>query len=552
MPQTESAFRPTQKRRISPLTLRILAINILALAVLLGGLLYLDLYREGLVEAKTDALTTNGSIIAGALGEQAGTSLTGLPVLQPRAARTMVRRLAALTGTRARLFGERGDLLADSRVLVSAGRAVRSTPLDLEPSADNGALDLVFDWFSQLLRGQPNLPLYRQGSTQHARNFEEAVAAYDGNVTNQLRMAANGEVLISVAFPVQRFKKVLGVLVLSVGTADVEVAVARARLAILGVAAVALAVTVMLSLYLAGSIVRPIHRLAEAAESVRRRPSHRGDLPDLSERGDEIGDLSQILRSMTDTLYDRLDAIEGFAADVAHEIRNPLTSIRSAVEVLARGGEAEAQQRLIAIIEDDVRRLDRLIGDISDASRLDAELARVDPKPLDLVALTETVIDITRSSAAAEGLAFNFDIEREIVVNPDNAPDERMVVSGMESGIGQVLRNLLENAASFSPPGGEIQVRLMRRGGYARLLVDDAGPGLPEEKLDAVFDRFYSERLDNEAFGEHSGLGLSISRQIIAAHEGQIRAENRRDEGGNIVGARFVVELPISGSSASN
>jgi two-component system sensor histidine kinase ChvG len=535
------------RRRISPLTLRILAINIMALALLLAGLLYLDQYRDGLIEAKTESLEINGTIIAGALGESAGIAANGVPVLNPAGARTMVRRLVSLTGTRARLFGERGALLADSQVLISAGREVEAGVLVSEISARPGLLRRTWDHASEALRhivgGDPDLPLYHEARRQRAGDFSEVEAALVGRVVSKRRVSVDGEIIVSVALPVQHFKKILGALLLSAGTADVEAAVGDARLAIFSVFVAALAVTILLSLYLAGSISQPLHHLAEAAEAVRRRPGHRERIPDLSARNDEIGDLSAVLRDMTGALYDRLDAIEGFAADVAHEIRNPLTSIKSAVEVLARGGDAAFQARLIAIIEDDVRRLDRLIGDISDASRLDAELARAEFELVNLISLCETLIDISGATAGDDGPDYILEIEPGIEIEPGASRQDRFTVPGLESRLGQVLRNLLVNAATFSPPGGTVRIRLIFKGQWVHLSVEDDGPGIPRDKLDAVFDRFYTERPEQEAFGEHSGLGLSISRQIVDAHDGIIRVENRTNDDGQICGARFVVEL---------
>jgi two-component system sensor histidine kinase ChvG len=539
-----------RRRRISPLTLRILAVNILALGLLLAGLLYLDQYREGLLEAKIASLQTNGAIIAGALGESAGVTPHGVPVLNPRGARTMVRRLVSLTGARARLFGESGALLADSRALISAGREVQAGLLSPERLTEPGVARRVYDHASDFLRKifapGADIPIYHDAPRQSAGDFSEALAALEGRVASARRLGLDGELIVSVALPVQHFKKILGALLLSAGSADVEAAVAEARLAIFGVFVVALGVTILLSIYLAGSISRPLHHLAKAAEAVRRRPGQRERIPDLSARNDEIGDLSATLRDMTGALYDRLDAIEGFAADVAHEIRNPLTSIRSAVEVLGRGGDADFQARLVSIIENDVRRLDRLIGDISDASRLDAELARAEFRSLNLIGLCETLIDIARSTATGDDPDYVFHILPGLEVEPGLSRQDNFTVPGVEGRLGQVLRNLLANAASFSPPGGEVALTLSRRGNLARLTVDDDGPGLPEDKLEAVFERFYTERPAAEAFGEHSGLGLSISRQIIDAHDGLIRAENRVDEAGVRRGARFIVELPAA------
>ena len=535
------------KHRISPLTLRVLAINVLALALLLAGFLYLDQYREGLIEAKIEALTTNGTIIAGALGEAAGDDPLGLPVLNPRAARTMVRRLVSLTGARARLFDDHGRILADSRILISSGREVVARPLD-GPTDDNRSLQRRFgDWLGHVFHPRHNLPLYKDDDRQTAASYGEARQALEGDSAQSRRVSIDGEVIVSVAIPVQRFKKILGALMLSAGTADVERAVAEARLAILGVFVVALGVTVMLSLYLAASIVRPLHHLAEAAETVRQHPGQRTSIPDLSRRGDEIGDLSAALLEMTSALYQRLDAIEGFAADVAHEIRNPLTSIKSAVEVLEMSEDKEAQARLLAIINDDIRRLDRLIGDISDASRLDAELARSEPKPLDLIGLCETLIDIARTtSTEADAPDFELVIENELGVTATSTLTSAgvLMVPGMADRLGQVVRNLLDNAVSFSPEGGVVRLRVIDAGSEAKLIIEDDGPGIPDGKFDAVFERFYSERPSGEDFGVHSGLGLSISEQIVKAHDGTITAANRTDADDNVIGARFEVHLP--------
>jgi len=255
--------------------------------------------------------------------------------------------------------------------------------------------------------------------------------------------------------------------------------------------------------------------------------------------------LSAALLEMTSALYQRLDAIEGFAADVAHEIRNPLTSIKSAVEVLEMSEDKEAQARLLAIINDDIRRLDRLIGDISDASRLDAELARSEPRPLDLIGLCETLIDIARTTSTdADAPEFELVIENELGVDTASTSVGVLMVPGMADRLGQVVRNLLDNAVSFSPEGGLVRLRVIDAGSEAKLIIEDDGPGIPNGKFDAVFERFYSERPSGEDFGVHSGLGLSISEQIVKAHGGTITAANRTGKDDNVIGARFEVHLP--------
>lgn len=524
-------------RLLSPLTRRVLAINVLALAILVGGLLFLGQYRDSLFEAKVAALSTNGAIIAGALGEGA---VGGPPediALRVEIATDFVRRLSQLTGTRVRLFDESGLLVADSFSLLGGNREVEARML--VPPVEEGyfarAVGWIFDRVSMVLPLGRTLPLHREPRRAVAGDFPEVVRAMRGEADSALRRTADGGVIVTVALPVQRFKKVLGALMLSVGGEDIEAGVREVRLAILQVFVLALAITVMLSIYLAATIARPIRRLAEVADIVRRGPTRRVTIPDFTSRRDEIGELSGALGDMTAALYDRIEAIEAFAADVAHEVRNPITSIRSAVELLAQGGDPERQAKLTAIIQEDVARLDRLIGDIADASRIDAELARAEITPVDLNELIRTLVAIQRETGGDDAPRIDVDAG-------SGAP---LVVDGIEGRLGQVMRNLLSNAVSFSPPGGRVQIRVSRDGRVARITVEDDGPGIPEGVREAIFERFYTERPEGEAFGTHSGLGLSISRQIVAAHGGEIRAENRHDENGETLGARFVVELPL-------
>jgi len=295
-----------------------------------------------------------------------------------------------------------------------------------------------------------------------------------------------------------------------------------------------LLVTVLLSVYLAGTIARPIRRLAAAAERARGRRA-RVEIPDFTRRGDEIGDLSGSLREMTDAVWQRMSAIEHFAADVAHEIKNPLSSLRSAVETATRIENPTNQKRLIAIILDDVDRLDRLITDISDASRLDAELSRIELAPVDVAAMLGALAEIHQATRAA-------DAPHLVLELPERGRE--LIVPGIESRLSQVFRNVIANAASFSPAGGEIRLRARHDGRAVLVTVEDQGPGVPEDKLTAIFDRFYSERPAGEKFGTHSGLGLSISKQIVEAHRGMIWAENRREIDGTVGGARFCIRLP--------
>ncbi len=528
-----------RRGRFRSLTWRILALNVLALLTLVGGLLFIGQYERSLIEAELDSLTVQSEIIAAALGEAAVTSnpaegqdfLSGL-------ARPIVRRLAGPAELRARLFAANGDLVADSRALAGPGGTVQIEELP-PPRAGRGVSGLVIDayeWVVERLPRRQRFPPYRETAPQQAGDYEEATAALNGDVGRAVRTASNQGLVLSVAVPVQRYKQVLGVLMLSVGSGAIEESLRDVRLNILKVFFIVLVITVLLSLYLSGTIARPVQRLAAAAERVRHGRGRKVAIPDFSRRRDEIGDLSRALRDMTDALWERMDSIETFAADVAHEIKNPLTSLRSAVETAARVEEPDQQRRLMTIILDDVQRLDRLISDISDASRLDAELSRAESVTVDIAGMLETMAEVHRAGGADDGPRLELDI----------ADHQDLEVSGIEEQLVRAFRNLFSNAISFSPPGGTITLKAWREGAFVKVAVEDQGPGLPEGKTEAIFDRFYTERPKGEKFGVHSGLGLSIVRQIMSAHGGHIEAENiHRDD--QVAGARFTLALPAGG-----
>jgi two-component system, OmpR family, sensor histidine kinase ChvG len=528
------------RRPFSPLTLRILAVNVLALALLGGGFLYLGKYQAGLVAQQIESLRTQGEVFAAALGEGAVLdSADEGEVLLPDLARQMMRRLVAPTKTRARLFDIKGDIIADSRVLRGPGGAIQVT--ELPPPDNEGVIrklsDWVYDWIVDILPRHTRYPAYRESFSPHASDYSEVQRALAGETSAMIRRdLASGEFVLSVAIPVQRYKQVLGALMLSTNSNEIEEEVRTVRFELLRIFAVALLVTVLLSLYLAGTIARPIRRLAAAAERSRGRGA-RVEIPDFTRRGDEIGDLSGSLREMTDALWQRMNAIERFAADVAHEIKNPLSSLKSAVETAVRLEDPATQRRLMAIILDDVGRLDRLITDISDASRLDAELSRLELAPVDVAAMLGALVDVHEATRGA-------DRPRLVLDLPERG--RALTVAGIESRLSQVFLNVITNAVSFTPPDSEIRLTARHDGRAVLITVDDCGPGIPEDKLTEIFDRFYSERPAGEKFGTHSGLGLSISKQIIEAHRGMIWAENRRDAGDRVVGACFCIRLPAT------
>src|SRR5689334_2743133 len=542
-PGPSADLRPNTGRRwtVSPLTRRILAVNVLALALLAGGFLYLGKYQASLIGQQIEAIKTQGEVFAAAHGEGAILdSADEGEVLLPDLARQMMRRLVEPTHTRARLFDVRGDIIADSRILRGPGDAVQVH--ELEPQEREGAVlriaDQIYDWILNILPRHISYSVYRESASPRAEDYAEVVRALRGETGSAIRSdPQTGGLVFSVAIPIQRYKQVLGAVMLSTGSAEIEEELRTVRLELLRIFGVALLVTVLLSFYLAGTIARPIRRLAAAAERARGRRA-RVEIPDFTGRGDEIGDLSRSLREMTDALWQRMSAIESFAADVAHEIKNPLSSLRSAVETATRIEDPANQRRLMAIILNDVQRLDRLITDISDASRLDAELGRLELAPVDIAAMLGTLVEVYDATRTDDAPRLVLTIAKG---------DRELVVPGIETRLSQVFRNIIGNAVSFSPPLGEIRLTARHHGRAVVVSVEDEGPGIPEEKLTAIFDRFYTERPLGEQFGTHSGLGLSISKQIVEAHRGMIWAENRKDATGAIIGARFSVRLPAAG-----
>jgi len=525
-----------RRRRTSPLLRRILTLNVLALLIPIVGLLYLDQYRDSLITAELEALKTEGQLFAVALGETGVTAGDlGDERMMPEAARLTLRRMVEISKNRARLFALDGSLVADSLRLLSPEGAIVIVPLEppKPQSLFEALLNDMYDWVVEQLPSSRRWPLYRESTQDRADLYPEVGRAFAGEVGRAVYERASGSVVLHVAVPVQRYRQVMGALLMSSEGGAIDAAVRSVRFDILKVFGVALAITVLLSLYLARTIAQPIRRLAEIAERVRRGQGRQIDIPDFTRRRDEIGDLSGALRDMTAALWARMDAIERFAADVAHEIKNPLTSLRSAVETVARLEDPKQQKRLMAIILDDVERLNRLISDISDASRLDAELSRAEMGPVDIANMLRALADL-HEVTKGDGPPLKIEI----------ASLQSLVVHGIEGRLVQVWRNLIANAASFSPPGGSIRIAAARDGERVRVTVADDGPGIPPGKLTAIFDRFYSERPAGEKFGTHSGLGLSISKQIVEAHGGHIAAENRTAPDGRILGAVFTVTLP--------
>ncbi|MCJ2094175.1 sensor histidine kinase [Methylobacterium sp. J-072] len=557
------------QRASSSLTRRIVVLNLVGLIALLVGFLYLNQFRQGLIQARIQSLAIQGEIIAGAIAASASVDTDTIQIdpdkllqqqagesaeeesqplafsLNPEKVAPLLSRLVTPTGNRARVYDQEGGLLFDTRTLFKRGDAGRGDPIAAKPHKA-GMLESAFQAVQAKLSG-----LFGSRTTQleetgpvNGHSLREVQAALSGNRGSLVRRNALGETTVSVAVPIHRAGSVRGALLISTQGDAIDRVIASERFGLLQVFLVASAVMVVLSALLAGAIAGPVRRLAEAAEKVRMGIKTREEIPDFTQRTDEIGHLSGALRDMTQALYRRIDAIESFAADVSHELKNPLTSLRSAVETLPLAKSDDSRGRLMAIIQHDVKRLDRLISDIADASRLDAELARAEARRVDLKKLLTTVVSVANERRRPKDCLIQLDVE------PIPDQDAPFTVIGHDSRLGQVVNNLLDNARSFSPTDAKVRVALRRVRGEVELVCEDEGPGIPEHALERIFERFYTDRPE-QGFGQNSGLGLSISRQIVQAHRGMIRAENRPgapDEDGEptVRGARFTVRLPAA------
>ncbi len=532
--------------RFNSITRRIIVINVIGVGVLVSGIFYLNQYRYKFMGNRVETLTTQAQIIAVAIAQTSKTngdaaSESGKPAdenkivvpsglsnpelsfrVDPEVVSPILHDLIAPTKTRARVFDTDGTLISDSRRQIHRGNGNR---------VDGSIADSDGNFFTDLwayLRAAfwtPDLPLYKDLGPE-GKAYEEVRVALAGSVAPLIRVTEVGETVISIAVPIQRERATLGALLLTAQGSDIDEMIAQDRFQIVEVAGLVAFVTAILSLLLAGTIAEPMRRLAIAAERVRKNIKNREQIPDFSDRPDEIGHLSRAFRDMTNALYSRLDAIESFAADVSHELKNPLTSLRSAASLLPSIKKEEDRKKLVDIIIHDVRRLDRLITDIADASRLDAELVRETAQPVNVANLLRTLCEVMRESRRGSGTRFVLNMEG-CKTTRDFMQCRDYIVSGHDSRLSQVIANLLENAISFSPKGGTIYVSAMRlpKENEIEICIEDEGPGIRDENLGKIFERFYTDRPG--AFGQNSGLGLNISQQIVRAHDGSVWAENR-------------------------
>ncbi|MCQ8277414.1 sensor histidine kinase [Acetobacteraceae bacterium KSS8] len=541
------------RRWVSPMMRRILLVNVVPLALLVATLLYLNQFQNSLLEAEVSALREQARIYAGALGQSAviaahrqhrahpgGTDPDNAVDLSAALARPLLLRLTEPSpSAQARLFAPDGQQIADSR-----------PDAQLPPDGGDGApvlsfrsgLERLYDRLLLLLPHRRLATMASNADPNAEPEVREQLRLHDNDSTETppfIRRTASGLLLVTVAEPVAHDGQTVGIIQLTREAREVDSSLFAVRSSILVLFLVALAITVLLSWYLSQTIARPLLRLAASAHVMRETIGRTGSVPrQLLCRKDELGELAQALEESARALWARMDAIERFAADVSHEIKNPLSSIRSAIETLMRIEDVTQQRRLLAIINDDVRRLDRLITDISDASRIDAELSRSVTEPVDVLPILNVLAEINQTTRKDGDPVLSVEAP---------ASDRPLFCLAVEDRLVQVLRNLIGNAVSFSPPNGRIVLEASGTGSMVEIAVSDEGPGIPAAKLDGIFERFYSERPAAENFGTHSGLGLSISRQIVEALRGTIAAENRTGPDGQVAGARFVVRLPRAG-----
>lgn len=549
---------------------RILISNLMGFFIFLGGILYLGWFHAWLIDAKLDALKTQGKIIADAIAGNATVVREhimldpnkipdnpdaptpfpddGLAALElsihPEEVTPILRKLIQPTNTRARVYARDGTLIVDTARSLAQWTALRHEPNDKrQPKTQN-----VWTMLTRYFFKEP-IPVYQEIGSGNGMAYKEVRAALQGDERSMLLLNKKGEQIVSMAIPIRRFKNVQGVLLLSTLPGQIDKILREERTVILILAAVALLASVVTSLLLARTVAGPMRRLSAAADQVSRNIAAPKQLPEFADRTDEVGQMAGAFQAMTAALYKRIEASEKFAADVAHELKNPLTAARSTAESLGFARTDEQRDQLIEQIQMELKRLNRLITDVSNASRLDAELARKEMRTIDVTTMLRNVVTIFRDIIAGDSRRI------ELVITPEPYSGTYIIV-GDEGRLGQVLTNLLDNAVSFSPEGGIVTVRARVSGPSVEILVEDQGPGIPADRLEMIFDRFYSDRpATDQSRGKNSGLGLSISREIVVAHGGQIAAANRYEDVGAVgantrpVGACFTVRLPVAGQT---
>ncbi|MDB4225413.1 sensor histidine kinase [Hyphomicrobiales bacterium] len=520
---------PIYNKLFSSLTKRIITLNLFALIILLCGILYTNQFKEGLIEAKIESLLTQGEIIAGAISTSASVSskisyyyldedirdMSSKVIkyttyqIDPELALPIITKLIDPNRMRTIIHNDKKEIILDSINLFTKGQIKK---YDV-PLIENNSI------YYKIYNSIKKVNLFRElnPSINSNDHYDSVFNALNGKLVSLVSKNETNESVVIVAVPIKKFQSTLGILVLTTQGGGIDNIVNSERKAIFGVFLVAAFVTIILSLILSHTIGKPVRQLASAADNVKKDISYRKDIPDFSQRNDEIGDLSIALKEMTKSLYDRIEAIENFSADVSHELKNPLTSLRSAIEAFKIVKNGNERKKLINVIQSDIDRIDRLITDISAASRLDAELSLEHRAPFNLVKLIRYLVEVEKNKNQYEQIHLYLSIDE---------PEEKMIINGHEERMRQVFVNLFDNAKSFSRKNDPVVIKVSNNKEFIKISVQDNGPGIKGSDINKIFDRFYTDRPDDKIFGTHSGLGLSIAKQIIKSHGGDITVLN--------------------------
>lgn len=545
-----------------------MGVNAIALLTLLIGILYLGEYHRSLIEARLETFKAELELVSTAIGQSAMIELTDQTgFFTPQTTKTQLdntkakdmvhslgRQFSPYLQQRIRLFNKDGVLIADSQKISGPGGDIQRQNLSPHHHQRTTlqSIQILKDmagFIVGLLPQTKPLPVYPQTTSESAKDYPDADTALNGRLQLSAWLDNNENIFLSAAMPIMNNGKIEGIVLMTRSGIDIESDIANVWFNIIGIFIGTLFITVLLSIYLSGQIESPLRRLIHAANHVRLGYGGPDDIPDLSHRNDEIGRLSLVLRDMTSALWQRLDMMERFAADVSHELKNPLTSLKSAVETAAIVKKKADRDKLTEIIKHDIHRLDRLITDIAHASRLDTELARESFSRVNIRKLMIQLMDqykdpLKRSESDDNSFEFSTKYEGK-TIRLNFISSQAITIMGNEGRLMQVMNNLLSNALSFTPKNKIININIIPLDQSVHIVVEDQGPGIPQSKLDEIFARFYSERPDHEDYGLHSGLGLSICKQIIDAHNGAIHAENIKNDKDEVTGARFTVILKI-------
>jgi two-component system sensor histidine kinase ChvG len=533
------------------MTLRIIGVNVIAVFSLIIGVVYLGQYHSSLVENKLEQFHTESLLVTTAIGEAVLSDEADNFQISEDKAKELSARIGLSLNKRILIFDHTEKAIADSDVQNADQKYTPLFQLYKYRKPKLKSIEILKStagWIASFFPQYSALPLYEGIHSSNVSDYPDSAAAMGGTLVLSAWRDYDGNVVLTALVPMLKDSGIAGYVMIASNDDEIKAALADTWFNILKIFLVTFIITIALSIYLSGVIARPLRILATAAENVRKGKLKHTEIPDMSDRHDEIGELSIVLRDMTYALWERMDSIESFAADVAHEIKNPLTSLKSAVETASIVKKKSDLNKLLGVIKHDIERLDRLISDISSMSRLDAELSREKFEVVDIKKVLRQLID-SYKSPLERNTSHTGDkdtaMKDGVIIKLDLPARNDVYVLGSEGRIIQVFQNILSNALSFSPIKSTIKISAEVKGRKVKVTIQDQGPGIPEKQLKKVFDRFYSERPKHEEYGNHSGLGLAICKQIITAHNGLVYAENKEDRSGDVKGAEFTIILNL-------